>query len=385
MPTQRIAWKEAAWIFVLSRLVIILITVIAVIRFPQAREAFARDCARDPSCFLSWWHWDVLSFAGIAQNGYQSIQNTVFFPLWPVLLHGAAALFGASLVGYYVAGLLLANLFFYLALVIFYLLLSQDFDQAVARKALFYLCFAPYALFFFAGYSESLFLLLCLAAFFFLQRERYWLAGMSGFLAALTRSQGVLLVVPFLVVLLQRYWSQRQHMTWRDILHACSPLALIPLGVVVYMLYLWIAKGDPLAFSTQEATFWHRHLTFPVVSLITAFKTFFHHEVFDLRLLNALDLGFTLIPLALLVLGWRRLPLSYSLFALAMLLFDLSYPQGIVEPLTAAPRYLMVIFPVFVLLAIWGKRPRLDRLILVLFLPLFAINVVLFDSHYWVS
>jgi hypothetical protein len=226
---------------------------------------------------------------------------------------------------------------------------------------------------------------LCLAAFFFLQHERYWLAGMSGFLAALTRSQGVLLAVPFVVVLIQRFWSQGQHKNWRDILCSFLPLILIPLGVGAFMVYLWITKGDPLAFSTQEATFWHRHLTFPVVSLVTAFQTFFRTEVLDLHLLNALDIGSTLIPLAILVVGWRRLPLSYSLFALATLLFDLSYPEGVTEPLTAAPRYLMVIFPVFVLLGIWGKRPRLDRIMLALFLPLFAINILLFISHYWVS
>jgi hypothetical protein len=385
MPTQRLAWKEAAWIFGTSRLVIVLISVIGAIRFPLARQALIRNCAHDPTCLLSWWHWDVLAYAGIAQHGYVNLQDTVFFPLWPLLLHGVATPFGSSPMSYYITGLLLANGLFYLALVVFYLLLSHDFDQAVARNALFYLAFAPYALYFFAGYSESLFLLLCLAAFFFLQHERYWLAGMSGFLAALTRSQGVLLVVPFLVVLVQRFWSQRQQMTWRDILRAFLPLILIPLGVGAYMLYLWIAKGNPLAFSTEEALFWHRHLTFPVVSLVIAFQTFFRAEVLDLHLLNTLDVGFTLLPLALLALGWRRLPLSYSLFALAMLLFDLSYPEGVTEPLTAAPRYLMVIFPVFVLLGIWGKRPRLDRLMLALFLPLFAINIVLFIIHYWVA
>ncbi len=380
MPSQKNAWIEAAKIFLLSRVVITLITIIAAIRVPLAEQATSRNCIFDNSCFLSWWHWDVLAYAGIAQHGYAHLQDTVFFPLWPLLIHWIGALFGASTTGYYVAGLLLANVFFYLALIVFYLLLREDFDQAVARNALFYLAFAPYALFFFAGYAESLFLLLCLAVFLFLQRQRYWLAGISGFLAVLTRSQGILLVVPFLVILLQHFWHYRK-VIWR----ACFSSMLVPLGIVTFMLYLWIIKGDPIAFSTEEAAFWHRHLTFPLVSIIMAVQTFFRPEPLDLHLLNALDLSFALIPLALLVLGWKRLPLHYSLFALATLLFNLSYPQGIFEPLTAVPRYMLVIFPVFVLLGLWGKQSSIDRIILACCMPVFAINVVLFVSHYWVA
>jgi hypothetical protein len=302
-------------------------------------------------------------------------------------VHYVGITFGASTISYYVASLLLANLFFYLALVVFYCLLRKEgFETTVTRNALFYLAFYPYALFFFTGYTESLFLLLCLTTFFCLQHERYWLAGLCGFLAALTRSPGVLLVVPFIVVITQRFWSSREgQVPWQQKLLACFPLVLIPLGVGAFMLYLGITKGHPLAFSTEEAQFWHRYLTFPLTSFITAIQTFSYLATPDLRLLNLLDLVFTLIPLAILASGWRRLPLHYSLFALAMALFSLSYPQGKIEPLTATPRYMMVIFPIIVILATWGKRPHLDRLILACFLPLFAINSVLFINHYWVA
>jgi Gpi18-like mannosyltransferase len=217
---------------------------------------------------LSWFHWDVLAYTGLAEHGYSSLRDTVFFPLWPLLIHIGGALF-ASTTAYYVTVLVLANLCFYLALVVFYRLLSEDFDPTIARNALFYICFSPYSLFFFAGYAESLFLLLCLSAFFCLQRSYYWLAGLCGFLAALTRSQGVLLVVPFAVIVIQRFWTgQDVQSTWLQKLRACLPIVLIPLGVVTFMLYLWYTKGDPLAFSSQEALSWNRHLTFP----LTAFQ-----------------------------------------------------------------------------------------------------------------
>ena len=100
---------------------------------------------------------------------------------------------------------------------------------------------------------------------------------------------------------------------------------------------------------------------------------------------NVIDLVYSLAFLATLALGWRRLPLYYSLFALALALFALSFPVAIVEPLASMPRYLMIIFPITVIFASWRKQLRFDQFYLALALPLFAMNVLLFISHNWVA
>ena len=389
MPIQKIAWKEAGGVFILSRLVILVISYVGSARFPLNEHSPAPTCSVDfTTCLLAWQHWDVLSYISVAQNGYVYPHDTAFFPLWPLFIHGGAFLLGSSMVAYYVAGLILANLFFYLALVIFYTLLSEEFESTVARNALYYLAFYPYALFFFAGYTESLFLLLCLAVFFFLQRGEtldWWLAGLCGFMAALTRSPGVVLAVPFLVLFLQRFWlyGHYKQTTWRQKLLAFAPILLIPLGVVVYMLYLGYTKGNPLLFSTEEATSWNRHLSAPWTGIFFALHGLFVSS--PLRILNVLDLTFTFIPLSALIIGFRRIPLHYGLFALVMVLFSLAYPQGTTVPLTAVPRYMMVIFPIIAIFAQWGKHPRFDKLFMAFSVALFAVNIVLFISHYWVA
>jgi hypothetical protein len=53
------------------------------------------------------------------------MRDTVFFPLFPMIQHALGALLGATLDAYYAAGLLLANLFFYLALVVLYSLIPS--------------------------------------------------------------------------------------------------------------------------------------------------------------------------------------------------------------------------------------------------------------------
>jgi Mannosyltransferase (PIG-V) len=389
MPTKRTAWKEAAWVFVLSRVVIIVITFVGSARFPLSGRSSMRGCDVDiNACLLSWLHWDVNAYSIIAQHGYLSERDTVFFPLWPLLVHWPGILFGASFYAYYAASTLLANVCFYMALVVFYKLISEDFEATVAKNALFYMAFYPYSLFFFAGYAESLFLLLCLSVFFFLRRGNsldWWLAGLCGFLAALTRPPGSILAVPFLIVFLQRFWFHggRQQTNWHQKIRAFTPIALIPLGVIIFMLYLGYTKGNPFLSSVEEAVSWHRHLSAPWSGPFLAIKALFDPTM--PRILNVLDLTFTLMPLLALVIGWKRLPLHYSLFALVMVLFALCYPQGTNVPLTAAPRYMMVIFPIIVLFALWGKHPRFDKLFLAFSLPLFAVNIVLFISHYWVA
>lgn len=125
MLLRRTTWLEAAWIFVTSRLVILFITFIAIIRILPGNQEITHICA-NYSCLLAWLHYDTGVYINLAMNGYRNFQDTVFFPLWPLLVHYVGITFGASTISYYVASLLLANLFFYLILVVFYCLLRID-------------------------------------------------------------------------------------------------------------------------------------------------------------------------------------------------------------------------------------------------------------------
>jgi len=314
-----------------------------------------------------------------------------FFPLYPLAQHFAGLLLGGSFSSsYYLAGLLLANIFFFFALVLLYRLLAEDFDPATARRSLIYFTFAPYALFFFAGYSESLFVLLCIAFFLLLRRGKrldWWQAGLLGFLATLTRSTGLILVIPFIVMYVQRFWSpsERACHTWQQKLNALVPVALIPTGVLVYMLYLYYIKGNPFIFKIEEEAIWSRHFALPWQTFGMVIEATFNEPSFAFLLEHLLTTTFTIIPLVALALGWKHLPLHYSLFALALVVFDLSFPGYTSQPLFSQPRFLLVIFPIIVIFAIWGKRPRLNQLFLAFSLTFFVMNTILFVGNIWVA
>lgn len=324
-----------------------------------------------PCFLLSWGHWDTVHYVEIAHNGYTILSNTVYFPLFPLLIHSVGFLLGGSTIADYAAGLILANGCFYGALVLFYLLVCEDFGHTVAKYALVYLAFAPYALFFFIGYTESLFLLLTLAVFFFLRRGKpldWWLAGMCGFLAALTRPTGILLIIPFLVLLPCAIRFRPIYHTLNTIL----PMAFIPAGLLIYMLYLWITFGNPLLFSAEEALAWQRHTSFPWVGILNAIQGIITQGPYYVG--DTSDLLLTLIPLVALIVGWKQLPLHYSLFSLMMMLFVLCEPHQY-EPLLSVPRYLLAAFPIFILFALWSKNRRVAWHLMIPSLLLFLTHI----------
>ncbi|WP_160145804.1 mannosyltransferase family protein [Dictyobacter aurantiacus] len=392
MASVKAALKEAGWTFVISRIVIMMLSFLVVSIIPSRGSLSAANCFTSPrSCVFGWLHFDVLSYIYIAVSGYGTETSTAFFPLWPLLLHVVGAPLGPSVHLYYLIGIVLANILFYLSLVLLYLLTVELFDHTIARKALIYLAFAPYALFFFIGYTESLFLVLCLATFFCLQRAAkygnlvyWWSAGLCGLLAALTRSQGFLLSVPFIVVFAQRYLvaSKIQLTAWREKMMALLPILLIPLGVLIYMGYLWYAKGDPLLFSKAEAVDWNRAFRYPWVGIHDALHALFVPG--PLQISNAINISSFFVSAIILGSNWKRLPLHYALFAMVLIIFPLCYPIGTIDALSAIPRYMLIVFPVVIISASW-KQQRLATLCLAVSLALFTFNVMLFICHYWVA
>lgn len=400
MHRWRTALKEAAWVFGLSRLLIMILTIVGIFIIPQFVELYRHSLTIDShykyapfssTFFYSWLHWDVKPYLNISFYGYKHTPDVAFFPLYPLVQHFGGLLLGGYFPSsFYLAGLLLANIFFFFALVLLYRLLAEDFDPATARRSLIYFTFAPYALFFFAGYSESLFLLLCVASFLLLRRGKpldWWLAGLLGFLATLTRSTGLLLAFPFLIVYAQRFWtaSERTRHSWGEKLNALIPIVLIPAGILVYMLYLYHTKGDPFIFKIEEDAVWFRRFTLPWQTFSMAVEAIFIQPSFADLLGYLLSTLFTIIPLVALAWGWKYLPLHYAIFALALVIFNLSFPGYTIQPLASQPRYMMSIFPITAIFALWGKRPRFNQYFLAFSLVFFVMNVVLFVGNIWVA
>jgi hypothetical protein len=224
-----------------------------------------------------------------------------------------------------------------------------------------------------------------------MRRQKWWLAGILGLFAALTRSVGLLLFIPFLYEL----WITRDSLTTSDqnvshkilsLMLRVFPLFLIPLGSLFYCFYCWKLFQNPLAFAAVQSH-WDRHTTWPWVGIWTTLRELFliqpFGSFFEVHLL--LDLAATISFIALAILGWRKLRMSYNIWIMLLLFYMLISPAVAQhDVLVSNQRFVLEMFPAFITLAMLGvKYPRLHLGLLIAFPFLQATLAVLFVLNRW--
>ncbi len=329
-----------------------------------------RGVTAETNVFLSTWQrFDTNWYLKIAQRGYSGDDgSTVYFPLYPLLIRIVGALVGNSLF----AALLISNVSLVGALVFLYRLSGALFGAASARRAVAYWLLFPTAFFMLAAYTESLFLLLALAVFDFARRDKWLLAALFGALAALTRLQGALLIVPLAYL----WWRQSkgageqgsggkprntQHAT-RNTYHASriAPLLLIPLATAAFLAF------TNLSLLSSYVGELHARFVLPWDNLAASIALLADGRASFIDALNLLTtLGFG----AMIVAVWRALPREYGLYALAMYLAPL-FRMTTTQPLVSMDRYALAIFPVFMLWGARGKNAWINRAVVYLSFPL---------------
>ncbi|GCF10409.1 mannosyltransferase family protein [Dictyobacter arantiisoli] len=376
--------RDILWLWLCTRLLLVLITYIAYILLTSKNYT---DTPVNIAAFFSTWnHWDAANYTHIAQYGYQNADELAFFPLFPALTAGGARLLGGGSWSYILVGTVISNASLLGMLFILYQLAFDLVDSELSQRTLLYLCIFPTAFFFFAPYNEALYLLFASGSFLALRRQKWWLAGVLGMLAALTRSVGIILVIPYLYEL----WEQRAHVLirYRTLVISLLPVVLIPLGTLSYAWYNWRTFNNPLAFIAVQAN-WSRHTTWPWMGLFQAIWALFiyHPQAFgssnQAHLL--LDLTATLSFIILVIVGWHKLPKSYSLWMAAFLIYILVNPAQKPDILLSNQRFVLEMFPAFITLAIVGKRfKRLHSTLLFLFPTLQAILGIAFLMNRWI-
>lgn len=388
---KRAPVADILWLFLGTRLLLVVGTYLSFILLPVPPHVYPNTPVDVIGLLTSWNHWDATRFLDVAQYGYQSIVDTPFFPLFPLLIRGLAWLIGNQ--GYLLFGMLISNAALLGSLFVLYQLATEALGEQVGRRTLLYLCIFPTAFFFFTAYNESLFLLLTSSTFLAIQRQKWWLAGLLGLLATLTRSAGLLLVFPYLCeVWMSREQSLPTHPPASSIQQAKRllpqtwPVLLMPLGTISYCLFCWRVFGNPLAFAAVQSH-WGRVTAFPLWSLLAAFVQLFAIQPFgsftEAHLL--LDMAATFGAIALAFMSWRRLRPSYTLWIGLLICYMLLSPALTqADILQSNQRFILEMFPAFLILAECGQKyPRLHAACMLTFPFLQAILAALFVFNRW--
>ena len=236
-----------------------------------------------------------------------------------------------------------------------------------------YLFISPLSIFLQAAYSESLYLMLALLAFVLAERGRFGAAGVAVGLALLTRSAGLALVPPLLLIA----WP-----SWRAIARLVPGIALF----AVFPWMLWSAVGDPWAWIGAQRL-WDRELLLagPFGGLWWALTRWHpaNTDVLHAIAVNATSWAFLLLYAVLAVVAWRQFAAPYGLFAALSLALPLSVPSA-TWPLEAMPRFGLVVFPFFLALAALGERAGVHTTVVLVSTILLGIFIVQWTQDQWV-
>jgi len=377
---KRAPVRDIIWLFVATRLILVMVTYVGYILLTAPK--YSSNPVDIVGILASWNHWDAANYVRIAQFGYQTPYDVAFFPLFPLLITAFAHILGSW--SYLLVGTIISNAALLGALFVIYQLAVEAGGEQVAQRTLLYLCIFPTAFYFFAPYNESLFLLLTASTFLAMRQQRWWLAGLLGLLAALTRSAGILLVIPYMVEL----WTTRESITAsrQNMLFRVLPILLIPLGTALYAIYCWHISGNPLDFIAVQSH-WGRHTTWPWQGIWQSLTEIFWYQPFGSfnEVHNLLDLSATLAFITLAIVGKNKLRASYSVWmGLALLYMILSPAIVALDPLESNQRFVLEMFPAFITLSMLGiKHPRLHQAIMLAFPTLLATLSILFIMNRW--
>ena len=310
-----------------------------------------------------WSRWDAPHYLDLAVLGYSALDPgvptidgvarafpgdlpfyIVFFPFFPWLTGALNALLHDPIVSAFVVSGI-ASLFVGPLL---YRLVRADFDREVATYAAWFLLIFPTAYFLHIGYTESLFLALVLGSFLAARHDRWWLAGVLGGLAALTRLNGLLLV-PALGTEAWIAWrvdpARRLRLEWLAIL-------LVAAGFLAYLALNLAVYGDAFAFLTIQREHWFKQFAPPWVGIGGVIDRIRLGGTSNALMLGWMELAFIALGLVGTLVAALRFRLSwFTWMAGNWLLFTST------SFVLSVPRYSLTLFPLFAWFGLVARRP----------------------------
>lgn len=308
--------------------------------------------------------WDTDFYHQIATAGYRwdpSVflhQNVVFFPFYPLLMRWVGVWLGGPLL----AGTVISLAAFAGAMAVLYRLAVLELGEDKAWPVILLISTYPFALFFSVVYTESLFLLLTVGAFYAMRTRSLALAALAGFAAGLTRPNGFWLGLPLLWMAAtgpsdgadvdtgpRPWWRDRQRVA--ALLVALAPLV----GAAVFSAFLYERFGDALAWVHGQAA-WGMPLLgrgpAPDPMRIAADLRVKVSEV----LVYAGDIGAFLWATASIMPVARRVGLAYAIWVAVNI-----FPPVAAHLFISLGRFTSVLFPLFFLIALAVPRERVGR------------------------
>ncbi len=301
----------------------------------------------------SWNVWDVKNYVSIASSGYQKFGPEAAFivlpPFFPILIFTTNILFHS---GYLISGFITSFIITLLLAIIFYKLVLIDHPKQIAGLTILLLFIFPTSFFLHIPYSESLFILLSIGAFYFVRMKHYWISFLLVGLATFTRIAGLALVPAILTeILIMDKNNFRKKVLSEKITIILLGLLISLSGFIFYLYLNHFLWGDFFYFITVQKQNYYENFAPFGQGLIGAFKSLSWRGGLEKFMLGYMQISDFVLALVTSIYVLIRVRLSYGIFMLSNLWFPYSMSFWI-----CMPRYILTLFPMYIALAIFSKN-----------------------------
>lgn len=327
---------------------------------------------------IVWANFDGGHYLTIAKLGYGWGQQA-FFPMYPLAIYFFKDIVFGPLYPREVVGMLISYISLGFALFFFYKIIRFDFSISVALWSIAGLLLFPSSFFFLSVYTESFFLAFLFASIYFMRRNLYFPAAFFAGIASGTRFIGIFLSVMLFI----EYVRANRHSFSLKKGFLLSILLLLSIsGFLGYAGYLFITYHDPLLFVHVQSAFGANRTNGSIVLLpqviFRYLKIMIHPQInitYGVALMEFFSFCLFFIPLFF----WKHIRLSYLIFSYAAIILP-----TLTGTLSSMPRYVLVIFPVFILFGSI-KHAWIKILLLTISFCLLCVCTVLFLRGYFIA
>ncbi len=338
------------------------------------------------SLVTSYKTWDAQHYLYISEKGYhKNDESNAFSPLLPFIIFLTTLIVRNS----FVAGMVLANVFSCIGFYLFYLLIKNQYNEKIAKRSLLLLLAFPTSFYFSLIYTESLFFLLVILFFLFLQEKKLVRASLVAFFLPLTRLIGVAILIPFFFSYILEYsrhsFYDEMHVIGKTVLQKKTLFLFLPIfGLILAMIIYYITAGSLFAQFSAQQNFVSHYSFFSLFNPLFFLKALFtfplHIHGFTDSLLDRLFFFSFVVSLFFMR---KRVSAVYFVYSLC---FGLLPVLG--GSFMSYTRYLVIIFPLFVCLSIMSYEKKYETITfpyLYISLLLQGLFLVMHSLNYWVA
>lgn len=328
---------------------------------------------------VPWANFDGVHYLNIAQFNY-GVYEYSFFPLYPL----AIRFFASILLGnYLLSSLAISYLALFIGLFLFYKLVKIDNSSNISKRSVLWLLFFPTSFYFVSSYTESFFIMFMFGSFYFARKGKFLAAALFVALASATKTIGIF-ILPALLIEFYLYSRNKKLNLKEKIYNLFCILAISPVGLLSYMYYLYFVYHDSLLFIHNQPNFGAGRTGGDIVLLpqviFRYMKIFLTVPVLTHDFLIAL-VEFLMFGVVLVMILWnfKKIRLSYLVFSLLAII-----GPTLTGTLSSEPRYTLVAFPLFIMLASQLNQ-KLRLILLPLSVLLLAVLTMYFLRGYFIA